>query len=114
MSVFKEGRMPQPDPTTGNVEFLLDDLSDEMRARINKFLWHPGDYSCSYQPKIKRLDVAGTVTRYGGLLFVNWTACPSGTFFNWRHSGSDSIPHMERETIITPLLLEFHALYAEK
>lgn len=113
MSVFKEGRMPQPDPTTSNVKFLLDDLSDEMRARINNFLWHPGNYSCTYQPKIKRLDVAGTMTQCGGLLFVYWTACPSGTFFNWHHSGSNPILHMERQTGIIPLLLEFHALYAE-
>jgi hypothetical protein len=113
MSVFKEGRVPQPDPTTGDVEFLLDDLSDEMRARISRYLWHPGDYGkCTYQPKINQFGVCGTATRDGKLYFLSWFALPTKWMLVYEQEFNNVVCSESGKT--PSFLFEFHALYAEK
>ncbi len=112
MSVFKEGRMPQLDPTTGAVKFLLDDLSDEMRVRISNRLPNPGDYTCMYQPKINRLDVYGTSTDGGRLYYVQWFADANGCVYAFNQKG---LPAGIPDYYETPLFLfDFYRLYAEK
>ncbi len=111
MSVFKEGRMPQLDPTTGIVRFLLDDLSDEMRVRISNRLPNPGDYTCMYQPKINRLDVYGTSTDGGRLYYIRWFADAIGCIYAFGQKGfPQSTDHYETP----PFLFDFYRLYAEK
>lgn len=106
--------MPQPRPTTGNVEFLLDDLSDKMRATFDVFLWYPGDYSCLYDPRAKRLEVTGNATNGGELFWVSWIVSPAGSFLQAQRSGLNSMPVTYRQTGPLPLLFEFYTLYAQK
>jgi hypothetical protein len=111
MSVFKEGRVPQPDPTTGAVKFLLDDLTDEMRVRIRHRLPNPGDYTCMYQPKINRLDVYGTSTDGGRLYYIRWFADATVCIYEFNQKGfPGSIDQCEPP----PFLFDFYRLYAEK
>ena len=103
--------MPQPDPTTGAVKFLLDDLSDEMRVRISKRLRNPGDYTCMYQPKINRLDVYGTSTCGGRLYYWRWSADAIGCIAAFNQEG---FPESTTYYRTPSLLFDFYRLYAEK
>ena len=104
--------MPQLDPTTGIVKFLLDDLSDRMRVLISNRVPNPGDYTCMYQPKINRLDVYGTSIDGGHLYYVRWFADAIGCTYAFNQKGlPEGIPD-QYET--PPFLFDFYRLYAEK
>lgn len=112
MSVFKKGRMPQPDPSTGYVNFLFDDLSDKMQASINRYLWQPGSYKCTYQPKINQLGIVGTATRFGDLYSLSWFARPEQWTLVYSRSQDETL---QSDFGTTPsFLFEFYRLYAEK
>jgi hypothetical protein len=112
MSVFKEGLLPQPSARDGCVSFSLVDLSDEMQSQMRTYLIMPGDYTCTYQPKINQLDVYGIASVRGVPHRVRLCIDDTG-FTRWVNPLDDKSPHECRGA--TPCLLyEFQRLYTSK
>jgi hypothetical protein len=112
MSVFKKGLIPQPSACDGCVAFLLDDLSDEMQSQMRGYLIMPGDYTCTYQPKINQLDVCGIAAVRGVLHRVR--LCVDDTGFNRWVDPLDGKSSRDCQGETPYLLYEFQRLYSNK